>query len=723
MEKFRRNEYLSQTQSVLENYRYCQLIGSDCQLLSAALDSVPITKMLSLETPVAKLSSIGPTYTKRLSKLGIRTVKDLLWHLPTRFEDFSQLKRIADLEGGELATVLGTVQKISSRRSNQKRIFITSATLAADSKKLTAFWFNQPYLAKTIVPGDRIALAGRVERTNQDFKMISPEWERVLPHHLLIHTARLVPIYPETSGISSKWLRSRLAPLLFSQFIRELTDLLPAELVQDNRLLPLNKALPGAHFPSSQSGARAARYRFAFTEMLLLQLVGLIRRQKWAKLKPAYPFKTKAAQDEIDSLLKTLPFRLTGSQQKAVEDILTDFRSGQVMNRILVGDVGSGKTIVAALAALAGAASGWQSALMAPTEILAQQHYHTLKRIFAKKLRFGLLTSNSSKKERARLAQTQLVVGTQALLFDHNWVQQLGLVIIDEQHRFGVRQRTKLQNKSQGTHLLTMTATPIPRSLALTIYNYLDLSILKETPHPKNIKTWVIPESKRAESYRWIKEKIYQGSQVFVVCPFIQESETLTSIKAATTEFAKLEKIFPEFQLGLIHGRLKPEEKFLCLDKFRSGAIQVLIATPVVEVGIDIPNASIMLIEGAQRFGLAQLHQLRGRVGRIGQEAYCFLFPTLRSRAVIQRLKTLEETQDGFSLAEIDLKLRGPGTLYAETQHGWPELKYASYFDTELTQKTTQVAQELVFRNPNLIKYPQLRSQIKEAVTEPVGPS
>lgn len=679
--------------------------------------------MLSLETSVSELLSVGPISARRLKRLEIQTVKDLLWHAPTRYLDFSQMKNVASLREGETVTVEGEVAKISTRTAKGKRLQITTATLHCGSAALEALWFNQPYLKNVLKPSTKIRCAGKVSIEQGRPKMISPEWEKFHHSHPYIHTSRLVPVYPETKGVSSKWLRARIAPLIFSDLLETIPDPLPASIRQKYGLLPRATALRQIHFPSGLAASRAGLERLAFEEALHYRLVCLKLRQAWQGMKPSYPYRPRQAKKAVSLFVKNLPFKLTQSQTQAIAEILADLARDRVMNRIVVGDVGSGKTVVAAAAVVAAHASGWQAALMVPTEILARQHQQSLKRFLPSEIKIGLLTASISEGGREGLVKTGLVVGTHALLWDTGWINRLGLVIIDEQHRFGVSQRAGLQKKSQFPHLLTLTATPIPRTLNLTVLGHLDLSLMEETPTPKKLKTWVVPESKRAETYQWIEQKLKKDSQAFIICPLIEESESLKTIKAATQEWEKLTRVFSDVPTGLIHGRMGSEEKNIALEKFRAGSLKILVATPVVEVGIDIPNASIMIVEGAQRFGLAQLHQLRGRIGRAGQEAFCFLFPSIRSSLAIKRLKALENVESGSTLAELDLKLRGPGLIFGTEQHGWSDLRFANYFDVPLFHKAGLAVAELVEKSPHLLKYPQLRLEVERSLKKAVSPS
>lgn len=521
-------------------------------------------------------------------------------------------------------------------------------------------YFNQPFLVKTLRSGISLSLAGN------EYEVNGP----------LIHTGRLVPVYPETKGLSSKWLRRQI----YNQLKKPVNDWLPEEIKKQYGLIALQPALQKIHFPESAKDAAIAKKRLAFDEMLKLQLNALKHKQAARSPKG---YKLLIDRQAIDQILKQLPFTLTASQNLAVEEILTDLASGRPMNRLLTGEVGSGKTVVAAVALYAAYLNKLKAVLMAPTEILANQHYQTLKILPVK---IGLVTK--SVKETG-----EILVGTHALL--HQKLGPVGLVVIDEQQRFGVNQRAKLLEAKPMPHLLTLTATPIPRTMALTAYAHLDLSQIERRPQQQSAKTWLVPDHKRPAAYDWIKKQIKsEQSQVFIVCPLINPSakETMQDIKDITSEFARLRQIFAGFRLGLLHGRLKNAQKNQIIQAFSQNQIQILVATPVIEVGIDIPQAAIIMVENAERFGLSQLHQLRGRVGRRGQTGYCLLFSAKANR----RLKTLETVNDGLKLAELDLKLRGPGEIYGTVQHGFIKLKLADPFDLNLIALTRKAAAAII---------------------------
>lgn len=669
---------------------------------------------MNLQTPVAQLFMVGPTYAKRLGKLGIKTLEDFIYHFPFRYDDYSLVSKIAQVQAGETVTIKGEVISIKNEyaRSGRK---LQKAQITDGTGKLEIVWFNQPFLVKTIKVGERYSFSGKVDWFGRVLTMTSPEYEMLKEN--TIHTGGLIPVYPETYGISSKWLRSRIAPFL-KQTLPSISDFLPEKITRTNNLLNLAQAIQWIHFPTTKIQSQQARQRLAFDELFLIQLAGLKRKQDWQKKTLSHQFFLD--QEKILEFVNSLPFPLTGAQKRCAKAILSDLRRSQPMNRLLEGDVGSGKTVVAALAVYVAFLNGFQSALMAPTEILAQQHFQTLNQLLSSYgVRISLITGSKKKVEE----KVDLWVGTHALLYNQLDFSRLTLVIIDEQHRFGVEQRAKLAQSTKSPHVLTMTATPIPRTIALTLYGDLDLSVLDEMPPGRmKVKTWVVPPLKREAAYAWIRKHVKDtDEQAFIICPLIEQSETLQSIKAATVEFNNLsKKIFPDLRLGLLHGRLKSKEKEETMSKFRQGETDILVATPVVEVGVDIPQATIMMIEAADRFGLAQLHQLRGRVGRSEKESYCLLFTEMPEGKIIQRLKAMERIHLGMKLAELDLKLRGPGEIYGTAQHGFPDLRVASFADLNLIQKTRQAAESVI---DQLEKYPPLQKKLEKFISQSIEPN
>jgi len=647
---------------------------------------------MNLNSPVGLLPMVGPIYQTRLEKMGIKTFKDLIYHIPARYLDFRNKSPISRIQIGNTVTIKGKVNSIKNlyTKSGKK---IQLANVSDKTGSVDIIWFNQPFLIKTLKEGEIYSFSGKVDWFGRKKAMISP----------LIDVEGIVPVYPETYGISSKWLRGRIKTVY--QLIGErIKEYLP----ETYGFMDLPRSIKEIHFPNDPDNAIKAKERLAFDELLALQITNLNRKSLWQKNHPVYELKID--KKEVNQFIDSLRFKLTDSQNKVIEEIIEDFKKPYPMNRLLEGDVGSGKTVVAATAAFIAFLNGCQSVIMAPTQILAQQHFDTLNSLLQPfKVRISLITSAISKSD---LGRTDIFVGTHSLIHQKINMDKVALVVIDEQHKFGVEQREHLVKrvgkKNISPHTLTMTATPIPRTVALTFYGDLDLSTLNEIPQGRQkIATWIIPKEKREKAYKWIDENVENNkSQVFIVCPLIEESEaeTLKDIKSVTNEFKNLKKIFKKRRLGLIHGKLKIEEKNKVIGDFRNKKLDILVATPVVEVGIDIPNATIMVIEDADRFGLAQLHQLRGRVGRGEKKSYCLLFYQNEGEKIKARLSAMEKGISGFELAELDLKLRGPGEIFGLRQSGIPELKIASWTDIDLIKKAKEIATFLFRMNGSLKK-------------------
>lgn len=655
---------------------------------------------MDLSTPVSHLSMVGPASARRLEKLGIITIEDLIHHYPHRYQDY------------RTTTITGQIVSIQNVYTRSRRP-IQKAVVATPTGPIQVTWFNQPFLIKALPPGTPIALAGKL--TSPEYEILKLDATRYpLP---AIHTGRLVPIYPETYGLSSKWLRSRIYPLLKTIIIN---DYVPPATRHEHNLIDLSTALKSIHFPTTTSHVPPATRRLSFDELFLLQLQTLTTKAHWHQAQVSHAFRVDQAA--VLQFIGRLPFQLTSAQNQAIKHILADLARPQPMNRLLQGDVGSGKTVVAAIAIYIAHLNGFQSIFMAPTEILANQHFNTLKSVFAHTgINISLVTAST------KASDANIFVGTHALLHRQLNTPNLGLVIIDEQHRFGVAQRAALLNQPTTPHLLTMTATPIPRTIALTLYADLDMSTLDELPSGRlPVKTWLVPPIKRSAAYNWIAQQVAQHqTQGFIICPLIEQSqvETMKDIKAATAEFARLKATFPDQKLALLHGKTKSKDKQATMANLVSGEIDILVATPVVEVGIDIPNATIMVVEGAERFGLAQLHQLRGRVGRGHRQSYCLLFTTNDNQLENRRLKYLTTTHNGLKLAELDLQLRGPGHLYGTAQHGFLNLKLASLTDSQLITATKSAAQGLLQTDPHLDHHPLLRQKLASSLAKSIAPN
>jgi ATP-dependent DNA helicase RecG len=636
---------------------------------------------MDLSTPLSKLEGIGPAYVHRLDKLGLQTIEDLIQHFPSRYEDLRAIKKIAELKENETVTIRGHIWEVGTVRTRAGK-FLTKALVQDGSGIAQAVWFNQPYLNKVLKMSQQISLAGKVSNYHGSLTLVAPDYEI---YHSGRHTGRIVAIYPETEGLSSKWLRNKIS-LILPQILTKIEESLPQATIRENQLISRRDALQQIHLPQSYQDIENARHRLGFEEMFTVQLAALIRKSSWqSTTAPKLP----TYQEKLTEFVSDLPFELTPAQNRATKSILSDLALEKPMNRLLMGEVGSGKTIVAAIAALITHHNARKTVLMAPTEILANQHHKTFTTLL-KNSNIHVSIHSSSQKN----TPGDIMVGTHALLSDTLNFNNVGLIIVDEQHRFGVHQRALLKEKAQTPHLLTMTATPIPRTLALTLYGDLDISIIDELPPGRQpAQTRIVPKEKRSSAYQFLREEAQKGRQIFIVTPLIDPSESLSTLKSANQEFRKLsEEVFPDLHLGLLHGRLKSKEKDQVLLGFRDHKFDILVTTPVVEVGIDIPNATIMLIEGAEHFGLAQLHQLRGRVGRGQEKSWCFLFTDDASPATIERLLALQTHHRGSKLAEIDLQTRGPGEIYGLRQSGIPDLRIARLDDSELIASTHQAA-------------------------------
>lgn len=636
---------------------------------------------MNLSDSVSTLPFVGPNYEKKIEKLGILTISDLLHHIPHRYLDFSKITKISDIKVGEVVTAIGEITSIRNQNTKSGRL-MQIGQIADETGKISIAWFSQPFLTRMLFPGIKIAVSGEVSWFAGKPAFFSPQYEKIEENHETVHTGKIIGVYSETAGLSSKWLKARIKYALDRVVI---DDFLTDGTIRKNGLFSFPEAIKKVHFPKSLEEAEKARERLAFNEFFDLLTKAKERKKKLIKKKG---LSLKFEPKKIDQFVESLSFKLTNSQIKTYKEILSDLEQKVPMNRLLQGDVGSGKTVVSAISAFATFLSGYQTVLMAPTQILANQHYETLKVMFKDfKIRISLITGSVIKEE---VGISDIIVGTQALL--NKSFERVGLLIIDEQHKFGVKQINFLQKTNP--HVLTMTATPIPRTIAQTLFSDMDLSIIDELPkNRQKIKTWLVPNDKRDGAYEWIKKQIKENkSQAFIICPLVEESEseTLKSVKSVKKEYENLHKVFPKLSIGLLHGKLKEKEKNEILLKFKSGETDILLSTPVVEVGIDIPNATIMLIEGADRFGLAQLHQLRGRVGRGNLESYCLLFTENDSEKAIKRLSALTKTSSGFELAELDLKLRGAGDVLGTKQSGFGNLKIADWSQTEIIAKASQ---------------------------------
>lgn len=682
---------------------------------------------MDINDPIEILPSTRSDTFHKLNSLGILSVWDFLNYFPYRYEDYSMYSEINKLQPGEIVTVTGTITNL--RNIYTKRgLTIQEMKLEDKTGRTTVRWFNQPYLTRMMKKDSRISVAGEVISQFKSLELQPKEFEIIKDNKPAIHTGRIVPVYSEKGGLSVKLIREKM--FLVIETLRQKGNnsiplLLPLEIVKFNGLMEETESYFNVHFPGSISEMRKARYRLGFDELFVIQLSAALIRSAWNEEKVGHVLKFDTpVEKKVASFMDQLPFKLTEAQLKAIGEILIDLQKSKPMNRFLEGDVGSGKTVVAAVASYLTFLNGFQTLFMAPTEILALQHYNTLSSLFSKsKVRVGIQTHTYKKtaySQRSLKINTQvkddIVVGTHALIGKKTKFDRIGLVVIDEQHRFGVAQRAELKEKGVNPHLLTMTATPIPRTIALTLFGELDLSVLDEMPKGRLVvKTYLVPQVKRNSGYEWIKKQIRDHkTQVFIVCPLIEESEveTMKSLRAAKAEYERLsQQIFKRFTVGLLHGKIKGKEKESIMQKFAKGEIDILVSTPVVEVGIDIPNASIMLIEGAERFGLAQLHQLRGRVGRGPEQSYCLLYTDSDEEKVAKRLDFFAKHQKGIEVAEYDLKLRGPGQIFGTHQHGYMDLKIASLSDYDLIKKSKDAVSYFLTKN-KITEYPHLLQRV-----------
>ncbi|RJP46020.1 MAG: ATP-dependent DNA helicase RecG [Armatimonadetes bacterium] len=667
--------------------------------------------LMNLNTPLSLITGIGPIYARRLKNLDLHTVDDLINHYPFRYDDFSQNANIVDAQIGEVVTIKGELWSIKNTYTRFRKV-LTQAILNDGSGTVDIVWFNQPWLTKSLFTGSKIQVSGKINRRGNKTVLVSPAWERIpmgdfSTPHTPLHTGKLTAIYPETFGITSKWLRQKISFLL-PITLPLIKESLP-EWAQEG-MITLPEAIKEIHNPTDHEFLSKAGKRLAFQELFLIQLLTQKRKIDWQKKQIIQ--RVSVDRKKMDDFLGNLPFKLTNAQSKVIEEIIQDIQKDFPMNRLLQGEVGSGKTVVAAVVSYLLYLNGLKTVVMAPTEILAFQHHQTFNSLFSP---YGISTGiYTGSKKFTKEATPDIIIGTHALLSQTLTLDNIGLVIVDEQQRFGVKQRSFLRSRAKTPHFLTMTATPIPRTVALTLYGDLNLSVIDQLPvGRKQIRTHFVPAKKRTDAYRFIAGQIKQGRQIYIITPLIEQSETLTTVKAAKVEYERLSQdIFPQFRLGLLHGRLKSKEKETVINNFKEHKIDILVSTSVVEVGVDVPNATVMVIEGAERFGLAQLHQLRGRVGRGEEQSYAFLFTEEEIPAIVRRLKNLETINNGLKLAELDLKIRGAGEVFGTRQSGYWNLKIASFSDLPLIEKTQQIAQKMLSISPNLDKYPQLAAKL-----------
>jgi len=689
--------------------------------MSSASDN---TRAAELSTPVQFLKGCGEARAALMARLGVQTVRDILFLFPRDYQDLTDLRAIDQLEEGVLVSVLGTVEEIDQAERGPGRS-ITGVLIRSGDNHLRAVWFNQPFIRDRFQRGQTVFVSGRPKRRSTRWEMVHPQ-VKVVDSPEQSPAGQLLPVYPLTEGLAQRHVRN-LTRRALDECVNVLEEVFPAEYLAAHDLLGIREALPQLHFPANHEELNAARRRFIYQELLVLQLALSLKHQQVHETLQAAPLELTA---KIDARIRRLlPFELTPGQNQAIAEIAADLNRPHPMNRLMEGDVGSGKTIVAVFAMLLAVAHQSQVVLMAPTEVLARQHVDTLGRLLARsQTRLGLITGGQTAKARQALfaeiasGEVQIVIGTQAVVSTEIPFARLGLVVIDEQHKFGVRQRAALKNTGEQPHYLVMTATPIPRTVAMTLFGDLDITTLTDLPPGRqNVHTYFPPEEDRGRWWEFFRKKLREGRQAYVVVPVVSGTEGMDIDEAANepdaapapskSQVMGLNQAYEslangelaEFRLGLVHGRMSPAEKEEAMSAFRSGQTQVLVATSVVEVGVDVPNATLMTIEGAERFGLAQLHQLRGRVSRGSYPGYCTVFANARTEEAVERLKAFVSSNDGFRLAELDFQLRGPGDLLGTRQHGLPPFRIADLArDVDLLAEARRDARALVEFDPGL---------------------
>ena len=688
----------------------------------------PATQGISLESPVDRLRGVDVKLSAKLLRLGVSTIKDILYLFPRRHNDFSEVAKINELTPGQEKTVVATVWEARVTSLGRGKLKATEAVVSDETGNMRVLWIGNPYIARQLKPNSKVVLSGHVEAFRGQLQLQSPEFEVLDKQESLIHTGRLVPVYPLTEGLAPRRLRGILWQAL-EQWVPQLGDFLPQATRDRAGLISLSEAIRQTHYPDGIPSLQAAHRRLAFDEFFLLQMAVQIRRSQWQEVVQGMPI--SSGDKVLKDFIASLPFGLTGAQQRCMEEIMFDMKRGTPpMNRILQGEVGSGKTVVALAAMLVAAAGGHQASIMVPTEVLAEQHFSTISGLLGGLARpvmdenlftvyldshrdpvsVALITGSTRGPLKKELQQQvsegkiDIIIGTHALIQEGVEIPKLALAVTDEQQRFGVSQRAALRQKGTvSPHFLVMSATPIPRTLALTLYGNLDISTIDQLPPGRQrVLTRQVPPERRYQAYSFVRNQVLDGRQAFVIFPLIEESEAIEA-RAATEEFQRLStEVFPDLRLGLLHGRMKPRAKEEAMRRFRDGETDILVSTPVVEVGIDVPNATAMVVEGAHRFGLSQLHQFRGRVGRGAEKSYCLLISEYSSPEAAERLSAVERTHDGFQLAEVDLSMRGPGDYFGTRQSGLPDLKVARLSDQELLKLAREEAVQIMTDDPGL---------------------
>lgn len=699
--------------------------------------------MLNFTTPIEQVPGVGPSYGKRFKKLKINNLGGLIFYFPKYYQDYSNIKNIASVKINESVCVRGKVLEIEEEKSWKKKMTITKAVLQDETAAIQVVWFNQPYVSRSLKKDDIVIVVGKTIINRNYLYLSASSFEKVNDKESL-HLGKISAVYAETKGVTSKWIRYILSKSIGS-IINRLPETLPDEVIKNHNLLSLREALHQIHFPDSLEMAEKAKMRFSFESVFMITLFTAKRKMENMN-ETAIPIEIK--KDVVDRFINGIPFELTKDQHKSSFQVLKDMNKTYPMNRLLQGDVGSGKTVVSVLASINTVKNKSQVVLMAPTEILAKQHFKTFFELLKDyNINIGLLTGKEDKyyskklkndtieisrkkiMEKTENGEIDILIGTHALIApgkkkvgtDRVLFRNLGLVIVDEQHRFGVKQRASLckKQKDKIPHLLSMTATPIPRSLALTIWGDLDLSTIIEMPKGrKTVKTEIITEIERQKTYEFVKKEIIKGRQVFVICPRIEANEKENFIalemKNVKDEYEKLSsRIYPEFRIEMLHGKMTSKEKEKIMKDFKLKKFDILVSTSVIEVGIDIPNASVIIIEGSDRFGLAQLHQFRGRVGRGEHQSYCFLFTDSNSKKTGQRLQAMKKFSSGFKLSEMDLKIRGPGDFFGIKQWGIPDFAMNALKEPKKVSEIKETADQIITKDPNLNNYPKLKQRLE----------
>lgn len=682
-----------------------------------------------METKIENLKYLTKRDITRLKKIGIETIKDCFYYFPNRYEDFSKISKISDLEKEALVTIQGKIEKVKDIFFPRRK-FLTEVEISDSSSKIKAIFYNQPFLKNIFQKGNFFSFSGKVVEKNGKIFLQHPIYEKIpkIPYFNLIHTGKIISIYPEIKGISSRWIREKLA-LIIKREIEKVEEFLPEEILNNLNLLPLKEAVLKIHFPESENDINISKFRFSFEELLLLEIEVLKEKLK-VKTKKAYPLEIKI--DTIKNFLNSLPFKLTDSQKRETWRMLKEMQKDIPMNRLLQGDVGAGKTLVATLLALNCAKNDYQTAIVAPTEILAFQHYTRIFKMlenFEKRIGIltkgyvefmGMKTSKENLREKIKNGEVKILIGTHSLFEEKNEFLKLAFLVFDEQHKFGVTQRRKILEKQKVLpHFLSMTATPIPRTLALTFFGDLDISILEELPCGKrDLEIKVVLPREEHQVFKFVKEKIKEKEQVFFVCPRIERREKgklFSEVRAVKEEFERLKVFFSEFKIGILHGQMKTKNKEMIMKQFEEKFLDILVATNVIEEGIDLPQVNLLVIQSAERFGLAQLYQLMGRIGRSGKKAFCFLISHLPTKKSAKRIEALLSSENAFELAEKDLEIRGPGELLGEKQTGKLNLKIAKLTDLKLIELARESAKEILKKDPSLNSYPQLKREIRKS--------